>query len=64
VHRRGRKYLRLDCRDQAKIRRLYENTGFELRDIGLFGDSIFCRYEIDLTQSIFNLESDTQRGSR
>jgi GNAT superfamily N-acetyltransferase len=64
VQRRGRKYLRLDCRDQAKIQRLYQSAGFGLRDIGLFGDSIFCRYEIDLTQSIFNLESDAQRGAR
>ncbi len=45
VQRRGRKYLRLDCRDNPKIRAIYENAGFVLRDIGLFGDSVFCRYE-------------------
>jgi GNAT superfamily N-acetyltransferase len=48
VRRRERQYLRLDCRDHPKIRTLYENAGFQLRDIGLFGNSIFCRYEIHL----------------
>lgn len=49
VRRLERKHLRLDCRDNPKIRSLYENAGFELRDIGLFGDSIFCRFEMTLT---------------
>jgi GNAT superfamily N-acetyltransferase len=48
VQRRGRKYLRLDCRDHAKIRGIYENAGFELGDIGTFFDTIVCRYEIKL----------------
>lgn len=46
VLRRGRKYLRLDCRDHTKIRALYENAGFKLRDIGEFFNTMFCRYEI------------------
>lgn len=48
VRRLGRKFLRLDCRDEPKIRAIYENAGFELRDIGEFFNSIFCRYEIEL----------------
>jgi GNAT superfamily N-acetyltransferase len=48
VRRRKRKFLRLDCRDSPKIRAIYENAGFELRDIGEFVGSIFCRYEIKL----------------
>jgi GNAT superfamily N-acetyltransferase len=48
VQRLGRKFLRLDCRDNQKIRTIYENAGFILRDIGMFGDSIFCRYEIQV----------------
>jgi GNAT superfamily N-acetyltransferase len=46
VQCRGRKFLRLDCRNNPKIRALYENAGFELRDIGEFFKTIFCRYEI------------------
>jgi GNAT superfamily N-acetyltransferase len=46
VRRRGRKFLRLDCRDHAKIRSIYENAGFELRDIGEFFNTVFCRYEM------------------
>ncbi len=48
VRRRERKYLRLDCRDHAKIRALYENTSFELRDTAEFLDTTLCRYEIKL----------------
>jgi GNAT superfamily N-acetyltransferase len=48
VRNHRRKYLRLDCRDHAKIRAIYENAGFGLRDIGTFFDTIFCRYEIKL----------------
>ncbi len=48
VRRLKRQYLRLDCRDNPKIRALYENARFSLRDIGMFGDSIFCRYEIQV----------------
>ncbi len=51
VLRRKRKYLRLDCRDQPKIRAIYENAGFKLRDIGEFVGSVFCRYEIDLQKN-------------
>ncbi len=46
VRRRERKYLRLDCRNHPKIRAIYENAGFELRDIGEFTNTIFCRYEM------------------
>lgn len=49
VRRRERKFLRLDCRDHTKVRQLYESAGFVLRDIGLFGDSMFCRYEMALS---------------
>jgi GNAT superfamily N-acetyltransferase len=48
VRRLERQYLRLDCRNHPKIRALYENSGFHLCDIGLFDNSIFCRYEIHL----------------
>lgn len=44
----GRKFLRLDCSDNPKIRALYENAGFELRDIGKYSNTLFCRYEIKL----------------
>ena len=47
VRRRERKYLRLDCRDHPKIRAVYENAGFTLRDIGMFVGSMFCRYELE-----------------
>ena len=48
MQRRGRKFLRLDCRDDPNIRSIYQNAGFELRDIGEFVGSVFCRYEIKL----------------
>ena len=49
VQRQGRKFLRLDCRDHPKIRALYENAGFQLRNIGSFVNSVFCRYELLVT---------------
>jgi GNAT superfamily N-acetyltransferase len=51
VRRRERKYLRLDCRDHPKIRAIYENAGFKLRDIDMFIGSVFCRYELNLQQN-------------
>ncbi len=63
VQRQGRKFLRLDCRDHPKIRALYENAGFQLRDIGSFVNSVFCRYEIDLDLLLSNLEPNAQHGT-
>ncbi len=50
VRRRKRNYLRLDCRDEPNLRALYENAGFELRDIGEFFNTKFCRYEIKIRE--------------
>lgn len=48
VRRRGRKYLRLDCRNEPNLRALYEDAGFLLRDIGEYFNTIFCRYEMKI----------------
>ncbi|NNE66864.1 MAG: GNAT family N-acetyltransferase [Pyrinomonadaceae bacterium] len=48
----GRRYLRLDCADRPKLRRVYEDMGFKFHSVKKRSPYFVIRYEFDLNRLV------------